>query len=398
MFVYEGNDLNSLFKVKRGVRSMRQSSYARDGTNEDCIAIKPGETLRVFGEDKPGIMRHIWITMDSQDPQFLRKTVLRMYWDDEPEPSVECPIGDFFGVGFGVRRNFTSAPLMMNPEDGKGFNCYFPMPFEKARITVHNECGVDVVIYYYFDYELVPALPGDAGRFHAQWRRTNPTDGLPNEAWVHHALSGNQLRQYIHENVWFKYPNTTGDGNYVILEAQGAGQYVGCVLNIDCFERQINDWYGEGDDMIFIDGQPWPPDLHGTGTEDYFNTAYCPRTEYSGPYSGLTLYSGDTPDGWPFSGKNSMYRFHILDPIRFGKSIKVTIEHGSSNCLNNDYSSTAYWYQLEPHAKTAELPPAELRVARDNALTDPGPAQLVEKIGFDATERDFHKNWIERNK
>ena len=245
MFTYEGNDLNSIFKVKKDVRSMRQSSYAKDGTNEDCTSITAGEVLQVFNEDKPGIMRHIWITMDSQDPQFLRKIVLRMYWDGEQSPSVECPIGDFFGVGFGIRRNFTSAPLMMNPEDGKGFNCYFPMPFEKARITVQNDCDVNVTIYYYFDYELHPTLPDDAGRFHAQWRRMNPTDGLPNEAWVHHALSRRQLTQYIHENVWFKYPNTTGDCNYIILEAEGAGQYVGCVLNIDCFERQINDWYGE---------------------------------------------------------------------------------------------------------------------------------------------------------
>ena len=146
------------------------------------------------------------------------------------------------------------------------------------------------------------------------------------------------------------------------LEAEGSGVYCGCCLHIDCFERQANAWYGEGDDMIFIDGEPWPPRLHGTGTEDYFNMAFCPQTEYCAPYQGLTLYSGNSE--WPWKGKNSMYRFHIEDPIRFERSIRVTIEHGSSNKLWNDYSSTAYWYQLEPHKPFPPFLAVEERLAR----------------------------------
>jgi len=174
------------------------------------------------------------------------------------------------------------------------------------------------------------------------------------------------LPDELQGDVWkvWKLPeamNPTGEGNYVILEADGRGHYVGCNLHIDVFERQVNDWYGEGDDMIFVDGEPFPS-IHGTGTEDYFCMAYCPRTEYSAPYHGLILYSG-TPE-WPWAGKNSMYRYHIEDPIHFRKSIKVTIEHGHANKLSNDYSSTAYWYQLEPHKPFPPLPGVKLRLPR----------------------------------
>jgi hypothetical protein len=159
--------------------------------------------------------------------------------------------------------------------------------------------------------------------------------------------------------------NTNGADNYVILEAEGRGKYVGCNLNIDVFDRQANDWYGEGDDMIFIDGEPWPPCLHGTGTEDYFNTAECPAEEFNAPWHGITVYSGNETDG-KWAGKNSMYRFHVLDPIHFTKSIKVTIEHGHANKLSNVYSSTAYWYQSEPHMLFPALPGAEARLPRKN--------------------------------
>jgi hypothetical protein len=137
---------------------------------------------------------------------------------------------------------------------------------------------------------------------------------------------------------------------------------VGCVLNIDVFERQVNDWYGEGDDMIFIDDEPWPPRLHGTGTEDYFNTAFCPMQTFSAPYHGLTLYSG-TPE-WPWGGKNSMYRFHVEDPVRFRKSLRVSIETGHANALANDYSSTAYWYQRGRRDPLPALAPVEARLPR----------------------------------
>jgi hypothetical protein len=238
----------------------------------------------------------------------------------------------------------------MSPQDGKGLNCWFPMPFYKnARFSIENDCRHELVFYFYIDYEATADLEPGLGQFHAWWNRENPTEG-----W------GEDGDPQIPE-VW-KIPNLDGKENYLILEAEGKGQYVGCNLNVDCFRRRKLDWYGEGDDMIFIDGEPWPPRLHGTGTEDYFNTAYSPRQEYNAPYHGVTVYSG-TPD-WPYKGKNSLYRFHIEDPIPFEKSIRVTIEHGHANNLSHDYSSTAYWYQIEPHKPFRPLPPVEERLPR----------------------------------
>ncbi|MEQ1932823.1 MAG: glycoside hydrolase family 172 protein, partial [Fimbriimonadaceae bacterium] len=268
-------------------------------------------------------------------------------------PSVEVPVGDFFGIGNGVFKDFISLPLQMSPQDGRGMNCWFPMPFDSARITLESECENRINVYFYIDYEEYSLPHGpDIARFHAQWRREAVTEG-----WLTERLDSENLW-----DIWSRKPNITGEDNYVILEAEGSGIYVGCNLNVDVFERQANDWYGEGDDMIFVDGEAWPPALHGTGTEDYFNMAFCPRTEYCAPYHGLTLYSGNSE--WPWSGKNSMYRYHIEDPVRFNKSIKVSIEHGHANKLSNDYSSTAYWYQLEPHSKFPQLLPVGARMAR----------------------------------
>jgi len=291
---------------------------------------------------------------------FLRKIVLRAWWDGEAEPSIEVPLGDFFGIGHGVFKNFISAPLQMSPQEGRAMNCWWPMPFDKARISISSDCDEKFNLYFYVDFEEHPQpQAADVGRFHAQWRRENPTEG-----WLTERLSDQNIW-----DVWSRKPNVTGGDNYVLLEAKGSGIYVGCNLNIDCFERQGNDWYGEGDDMIFIDGEPWPPSLHGTGTEDYFNMAFCPREEYCAPYHGLTLYSGNKD--WNWKGKNSMYRYHIEDPIRFRESIRVSIEHGHANKLSNDYSSTAYWYQIEPHAAFSKLLPVAARLPRLNEPTFP---------------------------
>lgn len=294
--------------------------------------------------------------MSSPDAYYARKVVLRIWWDGEYAnlPSVETPVGDFFGIGHGIVKNFWSLPLTMSPRDGKGFNCYFPMPFsEQARIEVTNETDDELKLYFYIDCEAYSSLEGELGRFHAQWRREEPTEGWGDR--------GRSLQHDVpyREEIWSK-SNLTDEGNYVILEAEGKGHYVGCHLDIDCFAREKNDWYGEGDDMIIIDGEPWPPRLHGTGTEDYFNTAYCPDEEFCTPYHGITVYSGT--EEWPWKGKNSLYRFHIEDPIYFEKSIRVSIEHGHANNLSNDYSSTAYWYQTEPHKHFSALLPVEMRL------------------------------------
>lgn len=344
----------------RSYRSKRASSFDRAGGNRDFITLKPGERSTILDATNPGCIKHIWSTIGGGGPQFLRRLLIRMWWDGEEHPSVETPIGDLFGVGFSLNRNFVSLPLQASPQDGRGMNSWWPMPFNAARIELHSECDEDVSIYFYVDYEEYDQPhEADVARFHCQWRRENPTDG-----WAKEKLNDESIW-----DVWQKNPNTTGDGNYVILEAEGSGVYCGCFLHIDCFQRQANDWYGEGDDMIFIDGEKWPCGIHGTGTEDYFNMAFCPQQEICGPYHGLTLYSGNT--NWPWKGKNSMYRFHIEDPIRFQKSIRVTIEHGHANKLSNDYSSTAYWYQTEPHRPFQPLPPVEERLARPNEPSFP---------------------------
>jgi hypothetical protein len=343
--------------LRPGIKRGRASSYDTTGGNSDWWEFEPGQTRQIADLSGPGCVKHIWMTMWCEDKYMYRKIILRMYWDGEEQPSVETPIGDFFGMGHNLTRNFVSLPLQMSPENGRGFNCWFPMPFQtNARIEVTNEANKLLGLYFYVDYESYPEDTDMSGygRFHAQWRRVNPTPGWadPSVRW-----EDNQARM---REVW-KTPNTSGEANYVILEAQGRGHYVGCHLDIDCFSRQANDWYGEGDDMIFVDGAPWPG-IHGTGTEDYFNTAFAPKQEYSAPYHGLILYQGT--EDWPWRGKNTLYRYHIEDPIFFERSIRVTIEHGHANKLTNDYASTAYWYQAEPHLTFPPLLPIDHRLPR----------------------------------
>jgi hypothetical protein len=353
------SSLAGLARFRSDVRRERISSYDRLGGNRDWLTLPAHQTAPIVDIQAAGCIRHIWMTMGSEEEAFARKVVLRTWWDGEKEPSIECPIGDFFGIGHGIIKNFWSLPLQMSAKDGRALNCWFPMPFaSSARFEVENDTGTDLQLYFYFDYEIYPQLEDGYGRFHAQWRRENPTTG-----WGDSRRRFAQDHLYMWE-VWSK-PNLDGAGNYVILEAKGKGHYVGCHLDIDCFARDKNDWYGEGDDMIFIDGESWPPRLHGTGTEDYFNTAYGPSEEFCSPYQGITVNSGDAE--WSWRGKNSTYRYHIEDPIYFEKSIRVTIEHGHANSLTNDYASTAYWYQTEPHQSFPPLLPVEQRLPRPDS-------------------------------
>ena len=359
----------------RTYKSRRLSSWDRSGGNMDALRVDPGASV-VLGEIAgAGCVKHIWVTMASLPPERpeLRQTVLRMFWDGEDSPSVDVPLGDFFGIGFGLRRNFVSLPLQMSPQSGRGFNCWFPMPFARgARFELHNQGAAQRVFFFYIDYEEHDSIDADLGRFHAWWNRANPTAGTARaQGYTRQDYGYSESRPagpgFAIDGPW-QQANLSGARNYVLLDVEGRGHYVGCNLNVDVFERQVNDWYGEGDDMIFVDGEPWPPRLHGTGTEDYFNTAFCPRQEYSAPYHGITVYSGN--EAWPWGGKNSMYRFHIEDPIRFERSIRVTIETGHNNALANDYSSTAYWYQIGRRAPLPALPPVEARLPR------PDPAEL----------------------
>jgi hypothetical protein len=320
----------------RDCRTLRVSSYDTTGGNADFWVLYPGETKILGNLSGPGIIRHIWMTLACEEAAFLRKIVLRIFWDNETEPSIEAPIGDFFGLGHARTTYFSSLPLSMFD---RGFNCFFPMPFYKhARIEVENQCSeLPLILYFYIDYELHDRLPNDLGTFHVQWRREHPCEPaqLPDEQ------------------------NVDGRENYIVLEAAGHGHYVGCHLNIDALSP---GWWGEGDDMFFVDGEKWPPAIHGTGTEDYFCGAWnyneVKRT-FCTPYYGYHLKGNDD-----YTGKHSMYRYHIEDPITFRRSILFSIEHGHANDMGHDYSSTAYWYQSEPHKKVVELPPVKQRLPR----------------------------------
>jgi len=334
----------------RSARRKRASSYDRTGGNNDFIILEPGETETIADVKSPGCITHIWMTMACLEKNSLRKILLKMYWDNENKPSVNVPIGDFFGLGHGITKNFTSLPFTMSPEGGRGFNCYFAMPFaEAAKIKIQSECEKESLrLYYYIDYEVYDQLDPDLAYFHAQWRRENPCQGIPDEGMTSEEFS-------------FGGKNKTGENNYVILDATGKGHYVGCHLDIHNLRDSLDfNWYGEGDDMIFIDGEEFPPSLHGTGTEDYFNTAWCPQEEVCTPYHGIILGGGRN-----WSGKITLYRYHIQDPVMFEKSIKVTIEHGHNNHRSDDYSSTAYWYQTEPH-KVFDILPVKKRIPNED--------------------------------
>ncbi|MDH6363857.1 hypothetical protein M2139_000840 [Enterococcus sp. PF1-24] len=343
-----GSSLRDICKERVGSRK-RVSSYDTTGGNRDFLKVYPGDRQDIALIEGAGCITHIWMTMAPLEEimeEFLyRKIILRMYWEDEETPSVEVPIGDFFGMGHGITKNYVSAPFQMGPEGGQALNCFLPMPFsKKARIEIESNASEPIKFYFYVDYEAYQNAPDTNLRFHAYWHR-EVTKGIDSDKV---------------DNAFYEFggKNTTGQNNYVLLETEGKGHYIGCNLNIHNLRFTNNwNWYGEGDDMIFIDGETWPPSLHGTGTEDYFNTAWCPTEEYQSPYFGLLL-GGDANWG----GKISTYRYHIEDPVMFEKSIKVTIEHGHNNHRSDDYSSTAYWYQTEPHQTFNDILPVEERL------------------------------------
>lgn len=353
--------------LEREGKRRRISSYDKNGGNRDFIRIKTGDIAEIASIKGPGCISHIWMTMADFPPtktkDYLRKVVLRMRWDGEKDHSVEVPIGDFFGMGHAMTKTFQSMPLAMSPQDGKSFNCFFAMPFsDGAEIEVLNEYEDTIILYFYIDYEVYESLSDKYLRFHSTWNRVNPCEGIDDKSCNNEFYS-------------FGGENKTGKDNYVILEAHGKGHYVGCHLDIHNLRITDKwDWYGEGDDMIFIDGDIWPPTLHGTGCEDYFNTAWSPSQEATTPYHGIILAGGKN-----WSGKISLYRYHIEDPVIFNKSIKVTIEHGHANHRSDDYSSTAYWYQNEPHKIFKPLLPAQERM----------PLPEVQELSIDEMKKIF---------
>jgi Protein of unknown function (DUF2961) len=340
----------------------RVSSYDHSGGNQDYRSIAPGQTLELANLDGAGIVRHLYFSILGGE-HYLRDLVIRAYWDGAEVPCVEVPFGDFFGLGAERPRFFSSLMVTVNPGDlgafgTFGFNSYFPMPYAKgARLTLTNE-GTEPVgaVWYHVEYERMKKLPRDLDRFHGSWNRVNKTEAI-----------GDHPNVTQHDGI-----NKTGADNYVLLEAQGHGAVAGIFLNID---NTMGSWYGEGDDMIFIDGEHWPPSYHGTGTEEIFGGGACPTAEYAGPYTGFQLIHN-----LDYSGKVSMYRFYVNDPIRFQKSIRMTLEHGHANNIANDYSSTVFWYQDEPHSTFRPLPAAERR--HPDYGTDPADVAYREMMAL----------------
>lgn len=345
--------LDHLATLREG-RSRRISSWDQTGRNRDCWTIPSQETVTLADISGAGVIRHLWFTISCEDPLYLRKAVVRMFWDGMDRPSVEAPVGDFFGVGHAKVASYQCAVLNMSANVGQdrhaAMNCFFPMPFsDGAKITVENECAVPIRSwYFYVDYEELDALPDNQARFHALWRRENPCPppthlSDPNDPEV----------------------NLTDADNYLLLEAEGRGHYVGCNLSI---HNLYGGWWGEGDDMIMVDGQKWPPDLHGTGSEDYFAQAWGSQPHNAFLYNGVSYHAG------PHNGFNeriTVYRYHVCDPIIFHRSLRVSIEHGHANDRCDDYSSVAYWYQTLPHKPFPAFPKVEERLPRPDATVYP---------------------------
>jgi len=291
------------------------------------VMIKGKSTFTMAEINDSGAIQHIWLTCF---PTTWRTLILRMYWDGEDQPSVEVPIGDFFCNGWNERSNVNSLPIAVNPAGG--MNSYWEMPFRKsAKITVENISEEDVVLYYQVDYALTE-VPDNAAYFHAQWRRTNP----------------------------LAYKDV-----YTILDGvKGQGHYVGTYI---AYQSNNNGWWGEGEIKFYLDGDDEYPTICGTGTEDYFGGAWNweqPKGEYgiySTPYLGM--HQVIKPDGlYKSQQRFGMYRWHIMDPIRFEEDLKVTLQalgwrsKGRYLPLQDDIASVSYWYQTEPHQTFKELP------------------------------------------
>ena len=341
-------DLFANMYIMRDFRSKRASSWDQTGGNTDWIVIPPGQTQTLLSEQGAGCIKHIYWTyierMEEPRLGIFRGSVFRAFWDGAATPCIEVPLGDLFGVTNGQPKPILSLAFVSNPGGGTsyqlswGFNCYLPMPFaDGARIDLENQSDMDVRIWYHIDYELyddVSVLGENVGRLHAQWRREESTQAV-------------KLAEGEEE-----IKNLSGAENYTILDVAGDGQFVGYFLTVVNRERR---WWGEGDDMVFIDGEEFPPSIHGTGTEEIFGGGASPLDEYTGPYTGFHCIENRMGSRW--WGNNGMYRFYVTDPLRFRKSIRVTLEHGHGNDRSNDYSSVAFWYQREVNDSVPALPP-----------------------------------------
>lgn len=344
--------------ILKNARTGRASSWNTTGANKDCWTI-PAKSSVVLADIKgPGCITHIWMT------QFegYRECLIKVSYDDADYPSVLCPLGDFFCVAHNRPQTFQNYFFSVSVSEDSRFptgcalNSYLPMPFRKrAIVELINETAQDHTQFFYIDYEVFDkALPDDAGYLHTEFRRVNPFGG-----WAGDTQTLSQTGAAINKE------RQAWNDNYVILETTGRGHYMGCNLSVTNYFNPPNgdNWWGEGDDMIWVDGYKWPPDLHGTGTEDYFNQAW--GTQANAFLRNGTSYYDRQKTGF-HGGYHGYYVLHVENPVHFRKSIKVTIEHGHANSLCNDYCSVAYWYADQPY-RIVSPPPIHQRmpISRD---------------------------------
>ena len=319
--------LLSSLTTLQDVESRRASSCDPDleKGNRDYYPLKAGQTTVVADLEGPGVITHFWTTVGYYDRNYPRLIVVRMYWDGEEQPSVEVPLGDFFGVGHAMDAPVNSLPVTVTA-DGRARNCWWPMPFRKsARITLTNEGQEDMTgVYAQVDWTRLKRLPRNTPYFHAQYRQARPTEpGKP----------------------------------YVIADIAGRGHYVGTVLSV----RQLSEgWWGEGDDFWYIDGSPEPV-IRGTGSEDYFCDAWGLRRQ------DTLFYGASIVEPIQKFARTTAYRWHIPDPVTFRRSLRVEIESAGFGYnesgqpegfrpRSDEYASVAYWYQVEPHKPFPPLP------------------------------------------
>jgi hypothetical protein len=305
--------------AKKDFKSFRASSTDPAGHNGDARPIAPGQTLLLADVNGAGRFTHLWCTIAARSDDHLRELVFRMYWDGSDTPAVECPVGDFFAQGPGKYVEYVSAPVSVGGQ--MALNCYWPMPFKThARITVTNEGSKRVDAFYWnFDYRIQKHADRDIRYFHTQYRNFFP-------APVGHALN--------------------------ICDVKGAGQYVGTIVSVLC---NSNGWWGEGNDMWTIDGDK-KKTITGTGSEDYFCGAWDFGHAFETPYFGVTYYDNASKGGEKRGIYNTVYRWHIQDPVVFTTSLLMELEHGSGGGnedrrpFTNNYTTVGLYYVDHPQA------------------------------------------------
>jgi hypothetical protein len=319
-------------------KSLKQSSYDTTGGNRDAWNIPGGGVHEIFNAQGPGVISHIWFTIAARGGDHLKELVLRAYWDGNARPSVETPIGDFFGLNLNSYFIYESQYLACSP--GRSLNCYFAMPYRRsARLTVTNEGKQEVSSFYSnIDYMTLPSLPDDSLYFHAQYRQDAPCTPV--------TAQGPKI-------------NLDGRMNHVYLETRGRGHLMGVTLGV---LQNANGWWGEGDDMIFVDDESKPV-ITGTGSEDYFLGSWnFGGRDGAQPFAHRMYGAPLIVNPERVGGRYCCYRWHGDNPVTFERYLKHTMEHGHANDRGDNFFSVGYWYQSTPYTDFPPLPPLEARI------------------------------------